>query len=821
MIIQRNVIQTFVFIFIPLFIMASNIETALATDHGENGWCCRGGELFQSSRGECERGRGHFYGTRGEAVRACEPENREPEGWCYDGREVFRTVREDCKRRRGRYFKSEREAHHYRETQRKGWCCKDGKVFQATLPVCERKRGHFSMEENEAQVVCNEQRVGWCCNKGELYDAQYHDCLNDGGQFIENKVEALKQCRKIPQINSLEPEIFIKGEPLTLIVRGERLHDEMILDFGPNIIVHSIKVDRLKKMAKIEIFVEPMAEEAERDVLLIHGDYRKIINRIIVKAPSQPGVDFKEKKVADMEKPSKQRSQKIKGAKLKKKQPVMLLTGAGGSNNADLVVSVKTTNEIYKGDGKTIYAEVWNNSNVAAQNFVVGFCLFSKIDSKNQSKWVGKKMIQFLGQNNQMLIEIPLQTQVSVGFKEKFIVVVDIDNKVDEGEIGEGNNQTKSFKYETVLLTAIPVFGKPIQGLQISFPCYQCKNGVSGQPYKIVFGPTASLMSDPKALAIMSDYARILLLKADGSKSLTIAENAWFSKNYITNSWVWLIPSTISPGKYTIYIESADGHYFAKSVPFKISVPISIGVQKKPETVLGEPIMQDIKGKLYKKGQLPPGAKALSVNFSIKSSKPFLDSSGMLHQIVLYVDIDANQPFTFGEPKGAKASWLTLKPVGEVKVNLFLGKKCIYGTNTYIALDKFQKKFSTWDSGTTAKTNLILDYPKKVFPKGKSTAMFTLKPKPVPVVEIWEGKIWVDNGKTSAIYNFKKYPNYYASIYFNKWDPNVDNYTNFRWVRSENGIMTGFTNELKTGEKEIKAGAKINKNILIQPSCGN
>lgn len=237
--IQRNTIQAFVFICIPLFFMALHIETAMAFDSEGSGWCCRGGEIFQSSPEECERERGRVFATRREAARGCEPEKIETEGWCCDDREVFSTVREECQRRRGRYFKSERET--------------------------------------------------------------------------------LKQCNQIPRISSLEPNIFIKGEPLTLTVRGEKLHDEMVLDFGPGIIVQSIKVDRLKKKAELEIFVEPMAEELERDVILIYGDYKNIINRIMVKATPRTGVDFKEKEVADMEKPSIQQPKPAKGAELKKK----------------------------------------------------------------------------------------------------------------------------------------------------------------------------------------------------------------------------------------------------------------------------------------------------------------------------------------------------------------------------------------------------------------------------------------------------------------------------------------------------------------------
>ncbi len=819
MIIQRNTIQIFVFICIQMFFIAIHIQTALASNSEGRGWCCRGGELFQSSPEECERRRGRFFVNRSDAAIVCKPEKTKTEGWCCDGREVFMTVRENCQRRRGHFFRNERKAHRYCEAQKRGWCCKDGKIFMTTLKDCERKRGHFSMEKNEVQAVCKETRIGWCCNKGELYEAHYHDCLNNGGQFLERKSEALKHCEPIPKINSLKPNIFIKGEPMILALRGEKLREGMILDFGPGIIVNSIKFDRLGKKAWVDIFVEPMAEATEREVILFFGDSKKIIDRIIVKATPKTGTGFKEKKVVDIEKPLSQQAKSAMGAKLKKKSPVMLLTGAGGSTNADLLVSVKTTNEIYKGDGKTIYAEVWNNSGVAAKNFDVGFCLLSKINSTLQSKWVGKKKVQFLGQTNVLLIPIPLQTQIPAGFKEQFVVVVDIDNKVVEGEKGEENNQTKPFKYDTGLLSGTLVTGKAVQGLQISSPCYQCKDGVAGKPYEIIFGPTSSLTSDPKALALMSDYARISLLKSDGSKVLTIAENAWFSKTHMTNFWHWLIPSSVSTGKYTIYIESIDGNYFAKSVPFDITAPISIFMKNKDDTAPAEPIMQKAKDTMYKKGSLPPGAKPLAVKFSIKDSKPFVASGGILHQIALYVNIDANQPFTFGEPKGAKASWLILKPSAEVTVSSFVGEKCIYGTKVYNSVTMIEKWFQSWDNNTTEKAKLVLDYPKKVFPKGKSTAMFTLKLKPEPPVEIWEGKKWVDNGYQSDLYNFKYSPSYKIIIRFKALVQSLQ-YTFHKWVKSEAGKVVGFTNKLNTGEKEIKAGAKVNKNIVIQPSCG-
>jgi hypothetical protein len=814
MIFQRNTIQIFVFICIPLFFMGFHIQTALASDSEGRGWCCRGGELFQSSPEECETGRGRFFVNRSEAARVCKPEKTETEGWCCNGREVFRTVREDCQRRRGHYFRNERDAHRYCEAQRRGWCCKDGKIFITTLNDCERKRGHFSMEKNETQAVCKETSIGWCCNKGELYEAHYHDCLNDGGQFIERKREALKQCNQIPEISSLEPNIFVKGEPLTLILRGEKLHDEMILDFGPGIVVHSIKVDRLRKKAKVEVFVEPMAEETERDVILIYGDYKKTVNRIMVKATPRTGVDFKEKKVADIKKPSKQQPKTIKEAKLeKKKLPVIPLANLA---NVDLLVSVKTINGIYKGAGATIYARVYNDSNKNAYSFVVGYCFADQIKSKNWPKWLGKKYVKFLGANNSLLVPIPLALPVPESYKGKFIVAVDINNNLDEGKEGEKNNQTKPFGYDSSASPIQPSVGKPVEGLQISAPCYKCVGGFSGKPMPIVFGPTSTIISDPKALALMGDYVSISLLKLNGSEMVTIAGNAGFNKNSMKNHWAWLVPNIISNEQFFIYMETSDQRYFGKSVPFSIQPPAE-GIEKKTETALKEPIKQETKDKFYKKGFPPPGAKDLATNFSIKSSKSFFNSDGVLYKIVLYVNIDANQSFVLGDPKGSKVSWLTLKPYAVVDVNLITGQKCKYSNTEYSQLWSDKNSFYS-ESG-----NLILDYPKKVIPQGKSMAMFTLKLKPFtygPRVEIWEGKTIIKTGATKLIHNLKLFPTYKVKMKFKAWKPDSAQYIDYSWVGSNKGLWT-FTYALDTGKKEIKTGVPVKKNVVFNPNCGN
>ena len=321
-------------------------------------------------------------------------------------------------------------------------------------------------------------------------------------------------------------------------------------------------------------------------------------------------------------------------------------------DNIDLLVSVTTTNGIYKGDGATIYARVWNDSNKDARNFVVGYCFSDQIKSKTWPKWLGKKKIKFLGPNNSLLVPIPLALPVPESYKGKFIVAVDINNNVDEGKEGEKNNQTKPFQYDSSPVPVQPSVGKPIEGFQISKPCLiKCDAGFSGKPMSIVFGPTSSIMTDPKALALMSDYVNISLLKFDGSEMHTIAENAGFNKNSMTNHWSWLVPTIISNEQFFIHMETSDRRYFGKSVPFNIKPPAE-GIEKKPETVLKEPMKQETKGKLHKKGYPPLGAKGLTANFSIKSSKPFFNSDGVLHKIVLYVDIDASQSFLFGDPKG-------------------------------------------------------------------------------------------------------------------------------------------------------------------------
>lgn len=912
----------------------------------QKGWCCKNGKISKVTSRECENKRGQFFTRQNEAQRVCREEKR---GWCCSKDGVFETIKKECQQRRGRLFNSRNEANRYCESQMKGWCCKDGKVSQTSLRACERKQGRFFDKQNEARRVCRDERIGWCCNKGELYEAAYHDCQNDRGRFFPGWQEALRQCDQIPQVRSLKPDTLIKGEPATLILTGQNLRDGMVLDFGPDIIVESIEVDGLKRKAEVKVFVEPMAEEMERDVILGYGNWKKEIGKVRVVEEPTLQVDPKEKGIVEkgdipiivwfmdyggnatgtpgssgqfgfkfmfkwkdgdgdlcdgqwflsydhgnmngnfrdlmssgcppkgfpktthpgtdgvaeefvylngkdletvtlsfvvkdgagnvsnkvvrkillielggkasssalidgkpsekgreiselhsqdksIEKPSGKQSHMIKGVKLKKQQPMMLLAGsAGGSNNGDLVVSVKTTNETYQGDGKTLYVEVRNKSSVFSHDFSVGFCLASQINSNSQSKWLGTKKIQNLGPSNQILVSIPWQVQVLASQKDKYIAMVDIYNTVDEGKTGETNNQSKPFYYATGPLLAMPApVGKPIEGLQISLPCKNCMGGTSGKPHQILFGPTSLIMTDSKAMALMSSYVRISLLRSNGSEVLTIAENAWFSKYYMTNSWYWLIPSSIPTGQYAIYIKSTDGHYFAKSVPFTISGPITIHIQDKPKTVLVDSMdLKDVK--LSKKGYPPPGEIPLEItNLKITKLIPkavtlaggSFGPFARLSYLYIVLEFQANKPFKFEDSlnstkyKDPAAFWSLVVPevrvVGWVfplheKFQVYPEWNDTLMTNTTSDLLYYDPSGSyPWTK--TYHVGPLLKYSKINIPKGKNTIVLGVdNPGVIHGVEViglalGKREVWIGITKKYVDHWYKCTQNNYPAI---------------------------------------------------------
>ncbi len=280
------------------------------------------------------------------------------------------------------------------------------------------------------------------------------------------------------------------------------------------------------------------------------------------------------------------------------------------------------------------------------------------------------------------------------------------------------------------------------------------------------------------------------------------------------NSWSWLVPEIYSDELFSIYISTSDGRYFGKSEPFPI-LPGAIKIVKKPGTIQKELIKLGDKGEFHRKDYPPPNAKALDVSFSIKSSKPFFNSDGVLYKMVLYVNIYNSQSFVFGDPKGAKASWLTLKPNAVVDVNLITGQKCIITDFVFSQLWRGKNSFNT-EFG-----DLVLDYPKNVIKKGKSTAMFTLKLKPYnygPIVEIWTGKKIIKTGAKKMVSNLKAFPTYQVQMEFKAWDPDLSQLVNYRWVLKD-GKYIGFAGKLDTGKKEIKTGVPVKKNIVFSPDC--
>ncbi len=127
----------------------------------DRGWCCKNGDIFPASEGECHERRGRYFHSREEAERHCR--ERGPErGWCCKNGDIFPASEGECHERGGRYFPSREEAErHCRERgPERGWCCKDGDVFPASEGECHERGGRYFPSREEAERHCGKHGPG-------------------------------------------------------------------------------------------------------------------------------------------------------------------------------------------------------------------------------------------------------------------------------------------------------------------------------------------------------------------------------------------------------------------------------------------------------------------------------------------------------------------------------------------------------------------------------------------------------------------------------------------------------------------------------------
>lgn len=373
----------------------------------------------------------------------------------------------------------------------------------------------------------------------------------------------------------------------------------------------------------------------------------------------------------------------------------------GGTTMPDIIPSVETHDGIYSGDGQSLEIAIWNNSKTEARDFKVGFCQFDQAASKSTSKWLGTKKIPILGPHNSMLVSIPWKVH-TLDKSLKFVAVADIDQNISEGKIGEKNNKTQPFIYQTGIKTLPPpIQGPPLNGFTVYGPGNESHDSFRSDQNTVVrifFKVENSIRNDPKELRLMGDYIKISLVKMDGKEKLIIAEKAYFSKKYVSNSWSWKIPSTLPMGKYRIRISSIDGHYQGFSAPISIWSPAEAALQtanpvEHGPTQVPKPLKPSKSIKPRKRngpGEPPDGI--IPVQFSqwkIKKLIPhvvtFTTGTGpyaRLDSLEIVLQYNVNKPFKFsllgpGADYHPDAAWSYVEP--SIFIQADLNKRRIFG----------------------------------------------------------------------------------------------------------------------------------------------
>ena len=417
----------------------------------------------------------------------------------------------------------------------------------------------------------------------------------------------------------------------------------------------------------------------------------------------------------------------------------------GGTDKPDLIPSIKTSNAVYSGDGKTLMVGIWNDSETAARGFSVGFCLAGKANTKDASKWLGSKEIAFLGPHNRMLVSIPWQVH-TLGNNEKYVAVTDIFQDIHEGKTGEQNNQTTPFTYQVgTTLVPPPIMGPPIEAFDVSVgpPGKNSFRRDQDRPVAIFLRVKGSIRNNPAMLAQLGDYVRIALIRPDGSEALVIVERASLSQ-----TWYWKIPANAPIGKYRVGVKTQDGHYEGKSKPITIWEPATAKAAKtleQTDNLVPKPLSIDTKKKLKlgKPYQPPQGIEPLRFSvWKIQSLVPHIvllngqySMYARLSSLDIVIQYHANKPFKFSRlMPTAKyypdAEWsyaeLYIAVAGK------LDKPMLFGSNIH------DGKFFTgypWHTYFAMGQKLInhkINYPKGIQPAG--THSITLKLEEIGIV---------------------------------------------------------------------------------------
>ncbi|MDD5311526.1 MAG: hypothetical protein PHO26_00625 [Dehalococcoidia bacterium] len=144
------------------------------------GYCCRNGQLTQSTKAQCSSGfaaAGTWYATSAEAQLGCTATY-----WCCSNGQIYqsKTYGRGC-------YSTQAEAQQACMTTY--WCCSNGQVYQTSSYTT----GCYKTQ-TEAMQACERQAMCWCCMGGKVSYITQAQCTQYGGTCYSTQSQATSAC---------------------------------------------------------------------------------------------------------------------------------------------------------------------------------------------------------------------------------------------------------------------------------------------------------------------------------------------------------------------------------------------------------------------------------------------------------------------------------------------------------------------------------------------------------------------------------------------------------------------------------------------------
>ncbi len=235
--------------FLSTFIVVLFIAGLMSTySFAVEGWCCKDGYVYKSSKDDCIEKGGHFFLTEKEAIKYCLYED--PGYCCYMGN-VYTSTPEQCKEKGGDYFATKADAEKFCESEEEsgGWCCFDGMVFPATPEECKKKGGDYFTTKADAEKFCEgeEESGGWCCLDGMVFPATPEECKKKGGDYFPTKPAAVKFCETYSKLPDLEVVNIFLNEKCQVCVK--------VMNNGPGMVPDGVWTIHTPKSSSVYIYI--------------------------------------------------------------------------------------------------------------------------------------------------------------------------------------------------------------------------------------------------------------------------------------------------------------------------------------------------------------------------------------------------------------------------------------------------------------------------------------------------------------------------------------------------------------------------------------